>query len=414
MRIKRRPLRVRCATALLVGAAVMVALAQSPSASALRTAARPVALNAVAAACAGRLVSANAGTVAGGRLKEISGIDVGVVNPSRYWVHNDSGDSARIFALSPSGATRAVYTLSGAKAVDWEDIAVGGGPAAGVSYVYVADIGDNALSRAEIVVYRVREPKVGTRYGTFALSGVAALRLRYPDGAHNAEALVVDPRTGALVIIEKTSAGGDARVYSAPAGLRAGSLTTLRPGGQTGTSGGLLERGHRCRPLRRRHAAGRANLHPGAALEQSPGRVALGAFRKTAVHGADTDGATGRGGCLSCERSRVCHRERGCEPVLHTAIRFLRSAGNRLPADRLFRRPPQETRRRARLLRSCRFLRVVRGPLGHARGDAGALRARLQNWPGLIWTSQARARPRLDVVAAVGLAAWVGHPRGSP
>lgn len=238
MRIKRRPVKVRCATALLVGAGVMAALAQSPSASALR-AARPVAVNAVAAACAGRLVSANAGTVAGARLKEISGIDVGVVNPSRYWVHNDSGDSARIFALSSSGATRAVYTLSSAKAVDWEDIAVGGGPAAGVSYVYVADIGDNALSRAEIVVYRVREPRV-TRYGTFVLGGVAALRLRYPDGAHDAEALVVDPRTGALVIIEKTSAGGDARVYSAPAGLRAGGLTTLGLVGRLALPAGSL------------------------------------------------------------------------------------------------------------------------------------------------------------------------------
>ena len=240
MRIKRRPWSVRCATALLVGAPVMAVLAQSTSASALRAAGRPVAVDAVAAACAGRLVSANAGTVAGGRLKEISGIDVGVVNPSRYWVHNDSGDSARIFALSSSGATRAVYRLSGAKAVDWEDIAVGGGPAAGVSYVYVADIGDNALSRAEIVVYRVREPKVGTRYGTFVLSGVAALRLRYPDGAHNAEALVVDPRTGALVIIEKSSAGGDARVYSAPAGLRAGSLTTLSLVGRLALPAGPL------------------------------------------------------------------------------------------------------------------------------------------------------------------------------
>lgn len=184
------------------------------------------AANAVAAACTGQLVAANAGTVSGSTLKEISGIDVGVANPSLYWVHNDSGDTARVFALGPTGVTRATYTLSGASAVDWEDIAVGGGPIAGVSYLYTADIGDNARSRSEIVVYRVPEPTVGAS-GTFALSGVAALRLRYPDGPHNAEALLVDPQTGELVIVEKTSAGGTARVYQAPGGLQAGSVTTL-------------------------------------------------------------------------------------------------------------------------------------------------------------------------------------------
>ena len=320
MRIKRRPVEVARLTAFLVGAAVVGVLAQSSGASAVDAATRAVAPNAVDAACAGRLVSANAGTVAGTSLKEISGIDVGVINPSRYRVHNDSGDAARIFALTPTGVTRVVYSLSGAKAVDWEDIAVGGGPAARVSYIYVGDIGDNARSRAEIVVYRVREPKVGPRNGTFALRGVAALRLRYPDGAHNAEALVVDPRTGALVIIENRSErrrrGGLQR-----AGQASGREShDAEARGDAVTSEGLLQRCHRCRPLRRRLPASRADIRPGAALEQSPGRFALGRLWRGAVHGTDADGAAGRSCCLSCERTRVRHRERGCEPVLHTAI----------------------------------------------------------------------------------------------
>ena len=180
----------------------------------------------VPGACSTRFVAADAGTVSDTALTEISGIDVGVANPSLYWVHNDSGDTARIFALSASGATRAAYTLMGANALDWEDIAVGGGPVAGTPYLYAADIGDNARSRSEIVVYRVPEPTVAAR-GTFSLAGVDALRLRYPDGAHNAEAVLVHPKTGELVIVEKTSSGGTAGVYRAPAGLVAGSLTTL-------------------------------------------------------------------------------------------------------------------------------------------------------------------------------------------
>jgi hypothetical protein len=141
-------------------------------------------------------------------------------------LHNDSGDSARVFAVNAAGATQRVYSLSGASAIDWEDIAVGPGPQAGVTYLYLADIGDNARSRAEIVVYRVPEPTVVAGTAT-TLAGAEALRLRYPDGAHNAEALLVDPVTGDIVIIEKTAQGGTAQVYRAPGALVAGSLTTL-------------------------------------------------------------------------------------------------------------------------------------------------------------------------------------------
>jgi hypothetical protein len=187
----------------------------------------PPAANAVAAACSGHLVATSAGPITNSSLREISGIDAGVANPTLYWVHNDSGDSARVFALGANGATQRSYALSGASAVDWEDIAVGGGPVAGRPYVYVADIGDNSRSRSEVVVYRVAEPTVSGS-GTATLTGVDALRLRYPDGAHNAEALLVHPETGELVIVEKTSSGGAARIYRAPGGLARGSLTMLQ------------------------------------------------------------------------------------------------------------------------------------------------------------------------------------------
>ena len=62
----------------------------------------------------------------------------------------------------PSGATLALYDLDGAKANDWEDIAIGPGPVAGQSYLYVGDIGDNSTSRSHIDVYRVAEPDVRT------------------------------------------------------------------------------------------------------------------------------------------------------------------------------------------------------------------------------------------------------------
>jgi hypothetical protein len=123
-----------------------------------------------------------------------------------------------------------VYALSGATAVDWEDIAAGPGPTAGVPYLYVGDIGDNTASRSSVQVYRVAEPVVDPTMPSSTpqtLSGVATLDLKYPDGAHDAEALIVDPSTGELFVVTKDLVGGVAGVYRAPADLASGSSTTL-------------------------------------------------------------------------------------------------------------------------------------------------------------------------------------------
>ena len=93
-------------------------------------------------------------------ITEASGIAASRRNPGTLWIHNDSGAGPRVYALSMMGATLAIYDLGGASARDWEDIAVGPGPVAGSSYLYVGDIGDNAESRTSIDVYRVAEPDV--------------------------------------------------------------------------------------------------------------------------------------------------------------------------------------------------------------------------------------------------------------
>jgi hypothetical protein len=184
-------------------------------------------LDAVGAACAGQLVASDAGPFTDTAITETSGIEYGVLNPSITWTHNDSGDTARVFAVNASGVTQRRYTLSGATALDWEDIGIGAGPVAGTPYLYVADIGDNAVARSEVVVYRVPEPAVVAGSTAVTLTGVQALHLKYPDGAHNAESLLVDPATGALTVVAKTANGGPAVVYAAPAGLTDGSLTTM-------------------------------------------------------------------------------------------------------------------------------------------------------------------------------------------
>ncbi|MEQ6325145.1 PE family protein [Mycobacterium canetti] len=191
----------------------------------------PPGQNAVDAARAGDLVSSNGGRITDGSLDEISGIDAGIENPNVHWVHNDSGDSARIFAIdAQTGQTLGRYTLSGATAIDWEDIEVAAG-ADGKSYIYVGDFGDNGHARSEVFIYRVLEPTVTgtpTNPTNTTLNAVEQLRLRYPNGERiNSEALTVDPSSGDLTVIEKTDSDVS-RVYSASASAWGNGDATLQ------------------------------------------------------------------------------------------------------------------------------------------------------------------------------------------
>lgn len=159
----------------------------------------------------------NLGTVDVSDIRQASGVVASRENPGVLWTHNDSGDSARIFALSTEGKLLGIYTLPGATKLDYEDIALGPGPVPNVTYLYVGDIGDNNASRSEIHVYQIPEPAVyldqSARPPTIALKGLRDLTLVYPDQAHNAEALMVDPLTGYLYIATKES--GVSHVYRA-------------------------------------------------------------------------------------------------------------------------------------------------------------------------------------------------------
>jgi hypothetical protein len=160
--------------------------------------------------------------------EELSGLVLSRSQARVLWTHNDSGDRARVFAVAPNGRLRADITVTGAENDDWEDIALGPAPGAGDA-LYIGDIGDNKQERSAVVVYRASEPRVG---GGAPSASVPAqpLRLRYPDGAQNAEALLVDPSSGALVIVTKDP-GGNARVYAAD-NPSAGATTTMRRAGR--------------------------------------------------------------------------------------------------------------------------------------------------------------------------------------
>jgi hypothetical protein len=163
------------------------------------------------------------GRVADPSANELSGLVRSRSQSDLLWSHDDSGAGPVLYGLRTDGRVAARPTVTGARAVDWEDIAAGP-DANGRPLLYIGDIGDNASQRATIDVYRVAEPRVGTG----ASAAADRLQLRYPDGAHDAEALLVDPLRGDLVIVSKVL--GAARAYRASARLPGGSQTTLRAG----------------------------------------------------------------------------------------------------------------------------------------------------------------------------------------
>lgn len=143
------------------------------------------------------------GTITDARCSEVSGLAPSRLREGWFWIHNDSGDEPRIFAVDSTGRVRAVVTLQGADALDWEDMA--SLEKDGRSWIYVGDIGDNLRVRKDIVVYRIEEPRLVGDSAVAELTVPAeSARFSYPDGPANCEALLVHPRTGDLYFVTKT------------------------------------------------------------------------------------------------------------------------------------------------------------------------------------------------------------------
>lgn len=175
-------------------------------------------------------------------IDESSGIVASRRHSGLYWTHNDSGDGAFIYGFDRRGGKRGTWRMTGARALDWEDIASGPGPLPGQPYLYIGDIGDNNRERREIIVYRVAEPAITDtdaytdRSAPQETAPTEAIRLRYPDGRHDAEALAVHPGTGDLYVITKTrNTTSAAAVYKLAAPFSLAGINTLEKVGDLRT-----------------------------------------------------------------------------------------------------------------------------------------------------------------------------------
>ena len=144
------------------------------------------------------------GTFEDPRVGESSGVAASRTHAGIFWTVNDSGNDPILFATDTLGADLGAFEVTGAANQDWEDAAVG--PCGGSSCVYIADTGDNAEARPEVAIHRVPEPVPGTLARGVTPAG-ETLRVRYPDGPHDVEAMYVDA-TGDVHLISKGRTGG--------------------------------------------------------------------------------------------------------------------------------------------------------------------------------------------------------------
>lgn len=207
-------------------------------------------------------------------LAEVSGL---VAGDDRWWVVNDGGTDVRVHVVDRNCAVSDVLT-DPTDPYDVEDLA-----RAADGTFWLADVGDNRGQRDTVALHALRPGHGSTLY-----------RLTYPDGAHDAEALVLD-RDGTPHIVTKNMTGTSA-VYRPAASLRSPGPTPLEKvgsvsvsptatrGGPVGAAGSLLVTGgatsHDGRVVALRTYTD-AYLYPApdgdvvAALERDPVRVPL-------------------------------------------------------------------------------------------------------------------------------------------
>lgn len=141
---------------------------------------------------------------------EASGLAASRSRPGVFFSHGDKNDDPVLVSFDDRGRLLGEHLVTNATNEDWEDVASAPCPDRG-ECLYVGDIGDNDLDRTSITVHVVREPSEKDGKVRAIEQWIGA----YPDGPHDAEALMVHPCTGAVYVATKED-GGISRIFRFP------------------------------------------------------------------------------------------------------------------------------------------------------------------------------------------------------
>jgi hypothetical protein len=156
-------------------------------------------------------------------LQEGSGAATSRRAPEHVWTHNDSGQPI-LTSLDSKGTVLRRVHVAGAQVEDWEAIA--SGPCPDGNCIFIGDIGDNDGKRRSITIYRLPEPADASDSATVT----AVIRATYPQGAQNAETMLVTPKGEILIVTKGTT--GPVELFRVPADAAPGKPAVLQPVGK--------------------------------------------------------------------------------------------------------------------------------------------------------------------------------------
>ncbi|EIT72248.1 MULTISPECIES: hypothetical protein [Hydrocarboniphaga] len=141
-----------------------------------------------------------------GLINESSGLARSQRSSELLWTHNDSGGAAELYGIDLQGHHRVTLRISGALAVDWEDLS--SYTSKGTPYLLIGDMGDNGAIRPVTTYYRIEEPAITPTdtLQTISVRPSAVYTLIYPDGPRDAESLAVDGQQNMAYVLSKRDA----------------------------------------------------------------------------------------------------------------------------------------------------------------------------------------------------------------
>jgi hypothetical protein len=159
------------------------------------------------------------------QLNEASGVAVSRQFPGRMYHINDSGAAGNFYMTGMDGANTRAVRVAGFDPVDTEALSLGPCPGQGQpSCLYIGDIGDNNKRRNSIEIVVVEE----VRNFAQPVRPRSRMKLRYPDGPHDAESMAVHPN-GTIYILTKERPARLFRVNANAAQTELVPVTTLNP-----------------------------------------------------------------------------------------------------------------------------------------------------------------------------------------
>ena len=144
-------------------------------------------------------------------IAEASGLASSRRRDDVLWTHNDSGAKARLYAIGLAGEALGRAKIKGADNKDWEDIA--SFVLDDVPYLLIADVGDNEAKRKTVKLYIVEEPDL-EEDDKPELRPAWEVKLRYPDGPRDVEAVAVDSDNARVLLLAKRTI--PAELYAVP------------------------------------------------------------------------------------------------------------------------------------------------------------------------------------------------------